>query len=55
MKTKKKKNAFDTARKLYEGRKLVLNVFKSGLFTLNSSKGTGLKYWFLKKCFKDYQ
>ena len=42
MKTKIK-NVFDSAKNLYGGRELVFNAFKSGLFPLNSTKGTGLK------------
>ena len=34
---------FDSARNLYEGRELVLNAFKSGLFPSKSTEGTGLK------------
>ena len=42
--TKKiKKNVFNTAKNLYEGRELVINAFKSGLFKLKSTTGTGLK------------
>ena len=44
----------DSAKNLYEGRELVPDAFKSGLFPLKSTKGTKyyLKYYFLKKCFK---
>ena len=40
---KNKKNVFNIANNLYEGRKLVINAFKSGLFPLKSTTGTGLK------------
>ena len=43
MKTKIKNDVFVSAKNLYEGRELVLNAFKSGLFSLKSTKGTGLK------------
>ena len=38
-----KRNIFDTAKNLYEGRELVINAFKNGLFPLKSVTGTGLK------------
>ena len=40
---KNKRNAFNTAKNLYEGRDLVINAFKSELFPLKSTTGTGLK------------
>ena len=40
---KNKKNVFNIANNLYEGRKLVINAFKSGLFPLKSTTGTGRK------------
>ena len=40
---KVKKNVFNTAKNLYEGRELVINAFKSGFFKLKSTRGTGLK------------
>ena len=40
---KNKKSVFDSAKNLYESKKLVLNAFNSGLFPLKSAKGTGLK------------
>ena len=44
MKIKIKTNdVFDSSRNLYEARELVLNTFKSRLFPLKSTKGTGLK------------
>ena len=43
MNTKIKKSVFDSAKNLYESKKLVLNAFNSGLFPLKSAKGTGLK------------
>ena len=42
-KVDKKINVFNTAKHLYEGRDLVINAFKSGLFSLKSTTGTGLK------------
>ena len=38
-----KGNVFNIAKNLYEGRELVINAFKSGLFPLKSTTGTGLK------------
>ena len=40
---KNKENVFNTAKNLYEGRELVTNDFKSRLFLLKSTAGTGLK------------
>ena len=40
---KNKRNVFNTAKNLYEGRELVINTFKSGLFKLKLTTGTGLK------------
>ena len=40
---KKKKNILNSAQNLYYGRELVINAFKSGLFPLKSTTGTGLK------------
>ena len=37
------KNILKSVENLYYGRELVLNAFKSGLFKLKSTKGTGLK------------
>ena len=37
------KNVLNTAKNLYDGRELVVNAFKSGLFLLKSTAGTGLK------------
>ena len=45
----------DSAGNLYEGRQLVLNAFKGGLFPLKAKLETGLKYQLLNKCSKDYQ
>ena len=39
----KKRNVVKTAKNLYEGRELVVNAFKSELFPLKSTTGTGLK------------
>ena len=40
---KNKRNALNTAKNLYQCRELVINAFKSGLFSLKSVTGTGLK------------
>ena len=40
---KNKKSILNSAQNLYHGRELVINAFKSGLFTLKSTRGTGLK------------
>ena len=40
---KNKRNVFNTAKNLYEGRELATNAFKNGLFQLKSTTGTGLK------------
>ena len=42
-KDKKKKNVFDSIKNLYKGRELVINAFKSGLFSLKSTTDKGLK------------
>ena len=39
----KKYDVVDSAKNLYEGRELILNSFKSGLFPLKSTKGTWVK------------
>ena len=38
---KNKRNVFNTAKNIYEGRELVINAFKRGLFPLKSTTGTG--------------
>ena len=38
-----KKNVFNTAKNLYEGRGIVINVFKSRLSQLKPKTGRGLK------------
>ena len=38
-----KEDVLMTAKNIYDGRKLVINAFKSGLFPLKSTTGTGLK------------
>ena len=43
MTKKKLKNVFNNAKNLSEGRELVINAFKSGLFRLKRTTGTGLK------------
>ena len=40
---KKKKNILNSAHNLYYGRELVINTFKSGLFPLKPTTGTGVK------------
>ena len=40
---KTKKKILNSAQNLYCGRELVINAFKSGLFPLKSTTGTGLK------------
>ena len=39
----KTNDVFGSAKNLYEGREVILNAFKSGLFPLKLTKGTGLK------------
>ena len=46
---KNKKNILNSAQNLYYGRELVINAFKSGLFPLKSTTGTGLKVLTPKK------
>ena len=55
IKKNNKRNVLNTSENLYEGRQLVINAFKSGLFPLKSTTGTGLKILTPKKCFKYYQ
>ena len=43
IKKTKKKNVLNSTQNLYHGRELVINAFKSGLFSLKSTRGTGLK------------
>ena len=43
MTKKAKENVLNTTKHLYDGRELVVNAFKSGLFLLKSTTGTGLK------------
>ena len=38
-----KRNVFNIAKNLYESREPVINAFKSRLFQLKSTTGTGLK------------
>ena len=40
---KNKRNVFNSAKNLYEDRELDINAFKSGLFQLKSTTGTGLE------------
>ena len=40
---KNRKNILKNTQNLYYGRELVINAFKSGLFPLKSTTGTGLK------------
>ena len=51
----KKRDTYESAYALYEGRELTLNAFKSGMIPMNEIKGKGLKILSPKKCFKDYQ
>ena len=41
---KNKKNVFNIANNLYEGRKLVINAFKSGLFPLNQQQVLDVRF-----------
>ena len=40
---KQKGNTYESACALYEGRELILNVFRSGIFPIKEKKGKGLK------------
>ena len=48
-------DVFECAKNLYEGREWVFNAFKSRLFPLKLTNGTGIKILTANKCFKDYQ
>ena len=39
----KKQNTFDSINALCEGRELILNVFRSGIFPIKETQGKGLK------------
>ena len=39
----KKGNTFESANALYEGRELILNAFRSGVFPIKEKQGKGLK------------
>ena len=39
----KKQNGFDSTNFLYEGRKLILNPFRSGIFPIKKTEGKCLK------------
>ena len=39
----KKRDTYESINSIFEGRKLVLNAFKSGVFSLPPTDGTGLK------------
>ena len=39
----KKKDTYENVYALYEGRKLTLNAFRSGVFPIKSTQGKGLK------------
>ena len=39
----KRRNAFESVNALYEGHKLSINAFKSGIFTIKSTQWKGLK------------
>ena len=43
VKITKKGNTYESAYALYEGRELILNVFRSGIFPIKEKKGRGLK------------
>ena len=43
VKITKKGNTYESAYALYEGRELILNVFRSGIFPIKEKKGKGLK------------
>ena len=40
---KNQKNILNSAQNLFSGREIVINAFKSGLFPLKPTTGTGLK------------
>ena len=39
----KKRNTYESTYALYEGRELILNAFRSGMFPIKGTKGEGLK------------
>ena len=39
----KKRNTYESACALYEGRELILNAFRSGIFSIKETQGKGLK------------
>ena len=39
----KKRNTYESAHALYEGRELILNAFRSGIFPIKEIQGKGLK------------
>ena len=39
----KKRDTYESAYALYDGRELILNAFKSGIFPIKAAKGEGLK------------
>ena len=41
--SKDKRNTFESVNALYEGRELILNAFKSGIFSIKATKGKGQK------------
>ena len=43
LKIRKKRNTFENVNAPCEGRKLTLNVFKSGIFPIKSTQGRRLK------------
>ena len=49
---KNKTNILNSAENLYYGTELVINAFKSGLFPLKSTTGTGLKILTSKQMLK---
>ena len=40
----KKRNTYESAYALYEGRELILNVFRSGIFPIKEEKVKASKY-----------
>ena len=52
---KNKRNVFNSAKNLYEGRELVINAFQSRLFQAKSTTGEGLKILTCKQLFQRLQ
>ena len=51
----KKRDIYESAYALYEGRELALNKFKSRIFPIKATQDKKFKILIHKKCFKDYQ